>query len=201
MMRQAITGFHTDSEGDWVAELSCGHNQHVRHNPPFQERPWVLTAASRAGRLGTPLSCPPCDEAVLPEAIRHVRSGPEWDEHTLPPGLLKDHQLAVGTWGRITVLEGTLRFTVEGEPSRAVDLTPDTPAQAIPPQVRHAVLPLGPVRFRIDFFAVDRDEAAADDSDEGGDPVCWAALLCPECGAMLTPGEPHRDGCSASGRP
>jgi hypothetical protein len=67
-MKQAITGFHRDDEGDWVAELSCGHNQHVRHNPPFVQRPWVISEAGRAGRLGTLLPCPPCDRAELPEA-------------------------------------------------------------------------------------------------------------------------------------
>jgi hypothetical protein len=31
-----ITGFHQDEEANWVAELSCGHQQHVRHRPPFK---------------------------------------------------------------------------------------------------------------------------------------------------------------------
>lgn len=31
--QQPIVGFHQDEEGDWVASLACGHNQHVRHNP------------------------------------------------------------------------------------------------------------------------------------------------------------------------
>ena len=42
-----IVGFHQDQEGDWVAELDCGHNQHVRHNPPWQERAWVLSSEGR----------------------------------------------------------------------------------------------------------------------------------------------------------
>lgn len=28
---------------------------------------------------------------------------------------------------------------------------------------------------------------------EGGDPACWAAFVCPECGAIETGG--HRAGC------
>jgi len=35
------------------------------------------------------------------------------------------------------------------------------------------------------------DEA---EETEGGDPVCWAYLVCEECGAITTEG--HRDGCS-----
>ena len=55
-----IVGFHPDSEGHWVAELECGHNQHVRHEPPWQVRPWVLTAEGRADRLRTLLPCRLC---------------------------------------------------------------------------------------------------------------------------------------------
>lgn len=38
-------------------------------------------------------------------------------------------------------------------------------------------------------------ERAEDDDAEGGDPVCWAHLVCDECGAITTEG--HRVGCSA----
>jgi Protein of unknown function (DUF3565) len=57
-----IVGFHQDAEGHWVAELECGHTQHVRHSPPWHVRPWVLTDAGRAGRLGTMLPCRRCAE-------------------------------------------------------------------------------------------------------------------------------------------
>jgi hypothetical protein len=36
---------------------------------------------------------------------------------------------------------------------------------------------------------------AEDDDSQGGDPVCWAHLVCDECGAITTEG--HRAGCSA----
>jgi hypothetical protein len=60
-MEQPLTGFHLDQEHHWVAELACGHFQHVRHNPPWEERPWVLTEAGRAGMLGKRLTCRKCD--------------------------------------------------------------------------------------------------------------------------------------------
>jgi hypothetical protein len=59
----AITGFHQDAEQQWVAELECGHTQHLRHTPPWQVRRWVLTAEGRASHLATYLRCPFCDEA------------------------------------------------------------------------------------------------------------------------------------------
>jgi hypothetical protein len=55
-----IVGYHQDDAGDWVAKLECGHQQHVRHDPPWQNRPWVITEAGRVGRIGTTLSCVEC---------------------------------------------------------------------------------------------------------------------------------------------
>src|SRR5690349_18956952 len=63
-MNQPIIGFHQDDEGHWVAELRCGHGQHVRHDPPWQVRPWVTTPEGRASRLGVELNCVLCDQAV-----------------------------------------------------------------------------------------------------------------------------------------
>ncbi len=57
-----IVGFHRDEEGQWVAELECGHPQHVRHDPPWEVRPWTRSAEGRAGRLGTHLPCRRCGE-------------------------------------------------------------------------------------------------------------------------------------------
>ncbi|WP_456429452.1 DUF3565 domain-containing protein [Rhodocaloribacter sp.] len=62
MTKRAIVGFHQDEEGDWVAELSCGHQQHVRHNPPWIERPWVVEEESRRAHLGRKLRCKICEE-------------------------------------------------------------------------------------------------------------------------------------------
>ena len=61
-MKRQIVGYHIDVEGDWVAELRCGHRQHVRDDPPWRERPWVRTEEGRASRLGQELNCVRCDE-------------------------------------------------------------------------------------------------------------------------------------------
>jgi hypothetical protein len=62
-MKRRICGFHQDEEGQWVAELDCGHSQHVRHDPPWQVRPWVLSAESRNAWLGSLLECRRCGPA------------------------------------------------------------------------------------------------------------------------------------------
>ena len=59
---RGIVGFHQDEQGDWVADLICGHGQHVRHQPPMTVRHWVLTPEGRARHLGTQLNCKKCEE-------------------------------------------------------------------------------------------------------------------------------------------
>lgn len=63
-MQQPITRFHRDDEGHWVAGLACGHNQHVRHDPPWINRPWVITTEGRQARIGQLLDCVKCDEGA-----------------------------------------------------------------------------------------------------------------------------------------
>ena len=60
-MKRKIVGYHRDEKDDWVAQLECGHNQHVRHNPPWINRPWVETREGRESMLGYALNCKLCD--------------------------------------------------------------------------------------------------------------------------------------------
>ena len=66
---QKFSDYHQDSDGDWVAQLRCGHFQHVRHRPPWFNRPWVITADGRNGMLGTTLACVKCDEGAPPDEL------------------------------------------------------------------------------------------------------------------------------------
>jgi hypothetical protein len=59
---RAIVGYHQDAESHWVADLECGHTQHVRHDPPWQVREWVTTEEGRRAHLGTILLCVLCLE-------------------------------------------------------------------------------------------------------------------------------------------
>jgi uncharacterized caspase-like protein len=68
-VERAIIGFHQDEFDDWVADLECGHTQHVRHQPPWQERPWVTTAAGRKAHLGQILLCKKCDNSEEDSAL------------------------------------------------------------------------------------------------------------------------------------
>ena len=151
-MRRTIEGFRQDGAGEWVAELSCLHGQHVRHRPPFQERPWVVSEAGRAERIGADLDCPLCDRAQLPDGLMVARTAGPFDATTLPAGLRRAHRVAEHTWGRLRVVEGCVRFTLATEPpTDAVLVAGDH--QAIPPGVDHAVSGDGPVRLVVEFLA------------------------------------------------
>jgi len=66
-MQRKITGFHLDDVNDWVAELECHHGQHVRHQPPFVNRPWVMHEKSRLTKIGAFLDCVKCDQKEPPD--------------------------------------------------------------------------------------------------------------------------------------
>lgn len=66
-MDRKIVDYHQDEVGDWVAELDCGHFQHVRHNPPWTNRPWVITPEGRRRMLGAVLGCKKCDRCEPPD--------------------------------------------------------------------------------------------------------------------------------------
>ncbi|MCB1815185.1 MAG: DUF3565 domain-containing protein [Candidatus Competibacteraceae bacterium] len=63
-MKRKIIGFHQDEIGDWVADLVCGHTQHVRHKPPWQNRPWVIDPEQRRHYIGRQLECRDCEQGT-----------------------------------------------------------------------------------------------------------------------------------------
>ena len=155
--------------------------------------------------MGTTLDCPLCDRCELPEDMQVVGSSPVWDERNGPLELRRSHRVARDTWGRLTVHEGRLRFTAQTEPP--VDVVLETHStQAIPPELAHNIEPVGAARFSIEWLVhrtnagtnprtCERDQEKKSDEadplrteDQGGDPACWAHLLCPECGCVLDQG-------------
>ena len=67
--RPTVTGFHQDEDGHWVAELSCGHTQHLRHLPPWQSRAWVLDPAQRIEKIGQSFDCGWCAQAPVSDNL------------------------------------------------------------------------------------------------------------------------------------
>ena len=99
-METTFAGFHQDAAGDWVADLACGHTQHVRHRPPWELRPWVTSPEGRAAKLGQPLDCALCEAVALPLDAREYKRTDTFTEETLPAGLRASHRTKPGTWAR-----------------------------------------------------------------------------------------------------
>ena len=154
-VKRAIAGFHLDGEGDWVADLDCGHGQHVRHRPPFVHRPWVVSDTGREAMLGTGLDCVCCDRMEWPDDLAAYRRTPEFDETTTPAGLKSEHATKRGVWARIHVISGALLYRV-GAPIHGTFRVVPSSSAVIVPQVPHRVEPEGPVRFFVEFSRMGR---------------------------------------------
>lgn len=142
-----------------MATLACGHTLHVRHRPPFQLHPWVTSEAGRHDKLGARFDCSFCEMPEIPTTARVYKQSRTFDETSTPAALLESHRLRAGTWGRIVVLEGLLRYEVlEGKPGVWI-LRPGV-AGPIAPALAHRVAPCGRVRFQIEFLAPDPSESS-----------------------------------------
>ncbi len=87
----------------------------------------------------------------LPENLNLTRRTPEFDENSIPKGLLKAHQTKTGVWGKIVILEGELQYKVN-EPKEELVILDTENYGIIEPTILHEVRPLGPVKFYVEFF-------------------------------------------------
>lgn len=150
-METTITGFHQDEAGAWVAELACGHGQHMRHTPPWLVREWVTTEAGRQTKLDQTIDCPLCDDIAMPPAARQYKRVGPFTEQTLPAGLRGEHRTKRDTWARIVVSEGQLEYHVRGR----VQLLDPGNVGLVEPEVLHHVKPVGPVVVHVEFWRVE----------------------------------------------
>ena len=88
---------------------------------------------------------------ILPANLSPVRKTPEFDEHSVPQGLLKAHQTKEGVWGKIVVIEGRLQYKIT-EPEEEIIILGPEKFGVVEPTILHEVKPLGPVRFYVEFF-------------------------------------------------
>lgn len=92
---------------------------------------------------------------TLPANLAHYKTTPEFSQDTVPKGLQRNHTTAAGVWGRIVVLEGSLRYVIEEPEPESHLLVPGTPG-IVEPQMAHHVVIDGPVRFCVEFHRQDQ---------------------------------------------
>ena len=90
---------------------------------------------------------------ALPSDVRPYGRTPEFTEATVPAALLKAHTTKEGSWALIHVLDCRLAYRIDDprRPACEAVLTAQTPPGVVEPTIRHAVEPLGPVRFFVEF--------------------------------------------------
>ena len=152
-MKRSIIEFQLDEEDHWFARLDCGHNQHVRHRPPFVDRPWVASEEGRNSMLGKKLVCVHCDRMEWPENCKPYRKTPEFDENTVPKGLTSNHATKRGVWGRIHVLSGVLVYHIGPPVNKSLRIGSESSVVVVP-EVQHRVEPEGQARFFVEFSRV-----------------------------------------------
>ncbi|MES2206668.1 MAG: DUF1971 domain-containing protein [Pseudomonadota bacterium] len=86
----------------------------------------------------------------LPLDVTAYKKTPEFDESSVPNGLLNNHKTKEGVWGKIVVLEGNLLYTIN-EPKEEIYLDTNN-VGVVEPTVLHQVKPLGKVRFYVEFY-------------------------------------------------
>jgi tellurite resistance-related uncharacterized protein len=102
----------------------------------------------------------------LPIGLTAYKRTSEFDEQTVPAGLLRSHRTKAGVWGRICVLEGRLRYRIL-EPTREVLLLVPGSDGVVEPGIPHEVEPDGSVRFYVEFLRAPADIATNDDCEDG----------------------------------
>lgn len=90
----------------------------------------------------------------LPLEAKPYKRTPSFTEATIPAGLLGDHSTKARTWGLIRVEEGLLRYIVRDprRPHRVSILSAGGDAGIVEPTIIHCVVPVGAVRFHVEFF-------------------------------------------------
>lgn len=87
----------------------------------------------------------------LPDNVYAYKKTPEFNQDTVPAGLLSAHQTKEGTWGLIVVLEGKLEYRILEPEPETILLHKSLPG-VVEPTILHEVEPVGEVRFYVEFY-------------------------------------------------
>jgi tellurite resistance-related uncharacterized protein len=88
---------------------------------------------------------------TLPAEVSDYAKTSEFTEETTPNNLLESHRTKAGTWAKIVVLEGKLRYRILEPAIEEIELSSDKYG-VVEPEVPHEVEALGSVRFYVEFY-------------------------------------------------
>lgn len=88
---------------------------------------------------------------ALPESVAPYARTATFSTHSIPEKLRRSHRTKAGTWAKIVILEGKLRYRILEPDIREFELSPDHPG-VIEPEVLHEVEAVGDMRFYVEFY-------------------------------------------------
>ncbi len=88
---------------------------------------------------------------TLPGNVSSYARSPEFTEETVPANLLQSHRTKAGTWAKIVIVQGKLRYRILEPEIEENELSPDSHG-IVEPAVPHQVTPIGSVRFYVEFY-------------------------------------------------
>ena len=154
-MKKRITGFHLDRFQEWVADLECGHGITMRHNPPYQNCPWIGSGKGRQEHIGNILECVKCDIPTLPGNVRLTKTSAVYHGESIPEEFTSGFIIAdYDTWIKVVVTKGLLQFLIHVEPTVGFVLDEHL-SGVIQPGVAHDIKPaMGEVEFFLEYYQV-----------------------------------------------
>jgi len=87
----------------------------------------------------------------LPVDVIAYKRTPEFDQDSIPKGLLREHQTKSGVWGKITILQGKLLYTINEPETEQLMLSPEVYG-VVEPTVLHQKAAVDNVRFYVEFY-------------------------------------------------
>ncbi len=105
--------------------------------------------------------------AALPDHAKFAGSTPEFTEATVPKPILNKHMAPAGKCGYLVVQSGALQFVWE-DTGETFDAAPGHPV-VIAPERYHHVQITGPVKFKIEFYALPAPARTDDSASRPGE--------------------------------
>lgn len=88
---------------------------------------------------------------ALPTTVSAYKRTPTFAQDTIPAGLTHAHKTKAGTWGKIVILEGELRYRILEPACEEVTLS-KARFGVIEPTVLHEVVAPAAVQFYVEFY-------------------------------------------------
>lgn len=89
----------------------------------------------------------------LPTNVEPYKRTRQFDQSTVPAGLLRRHNTKPGVWGRICIVEGEILYRILEPAFEEILLRPGLDGIVEPTQ-DHELEPRGPVEFFVEFLKV-----------------------------------------------